>query len=70
MFNPSGVAVDVVQDHLVLKTSAGDMGKFTSLVSVNGVSGVVGLDIYVLLLWKGWCLYVEVNELFGGLYAL
>ena len=56
----------MVQDHLAWKTSAGVMG----MLSVNCVFGVIGLDVYVVLLWKGWCLYVEVNELFGGLYAL
>ena len=50
-FDPDGVAVDMVEDHLVLKTPAGDMWKLTSLIGVQCVSGVVGLDVYVLLLW-------------------
>ncbi len=33
-FNPDGVAVDVVEYHLVLKTSAGDMWKLTRLIGV------------------------------------
>jgi hypothetical protein len=50
-FNPDGVAVNVVEDHLVLKTSAGDVWKLTGLVGVQCVSGVVGLNVYVVLLW-------------------
>ncbi len=33
-FNPDGVAVDVVEYHLVLKTSAGDVWKLTRLIGV------------------------------------
>ena len=36
---------------MVLKTPAGDMWKLTSLAGVQCVSGVVGLDVYVMLLW-------------------
>ena len=32
--NPDGVAVDVVEYHLVLKTSAGDVWKLTCLIGV------------------------------------
>ena len=41
----------MVEDHLVLETPAGDVWKLTSLVGVQCVSGGVGLDVYVLLLW-------------------
>ena len=40
----------MVVDHLILKTPAGDVWKLTGLVGVQCVSGVVGLDVYVLLL--------------------
>ena len=50
-FNPDGVAVDVVEDHLVLKTSAEDVWKLTGLVGVQCVTGVIGLDVDIILLW-------------------
>jgi hypothetical protein len=50
-FNPDGVAVDVVEDHWVLKTPAGDVWKPTGLVNVQCVSSVLGLNVYVMLLW-------------------
>ena len=52
-FHPNGVAVNMVEDHLVLKTSAGDMWKLTGSVSVKCVSCVVGFHVYVMLLWEG-----------------
>lgn len=43
----------MVEDHLVLKTSSGDMWKLTGLVSVECLSGVVGIYVFVVLLWEG-----------------
>ena len=43
----------MVEDHLVLKTSTGDVWKLTGLVGVQCVSSVVGLDVYGMLLWLG-----------------
>jgi len=52
-FNPDGVSVNVVEYHLVLKTSAGDMWKLTRLIGVQCVLGVVGLDVDIVLLRQG-----------------
>ena len=69
-FNPDGIAGDMVEDHLISKTSAGNMWKLSSLVGVQCVVGVIGLDEDVILLWVGWCRYDGMNLLFGGAYAL
>ena len=53
----------MVEDHLVLKTSAEDMWKLAGLVCVNCASCVIGIDVDVVVLWKGWCWYVGVNRL-------
>ena len=45
--------LDMVEDHLVLKTSAGDMWKLPGLVSVKCVSCVVGLYVNVVFPWEG-----------------
>ena len=34
---PGGVAVDVLEDHLVCVASAGDMWELSGLVSMNGI---------------------------------
>ncbi len=60
----------MVEDHLVLKPSAGDVWKLTGLVCVNCVFCVVGFYVDVMVLRKSWFWYVRVNRLFGGLYAL
>ena len=52
-FYPDGVAVDVVEYHLVLKTSAGDVWKLTRLIGVQCVLGVVGFDIDIVLVRQG-----------------
>ena len=52
-FYPDGVAVDVVEYHLVLKPSAGDVLKLTHLIGVQCVLGVVGFDVDIVLLRQG-----------------
>ena len=51
--HPNGVAVGVIEDHLVPVASAGCEWEFSSLVGVDCVMGVVRLDIDVLMLVGG-----------------
>ena len=60
----------MVEDHLISKTSAGNMWKLAGLVSVQCVTGVVGLDVDITLLWEGWWWYDGLNSLLGGADAL
>ena len=69
-FNPDGIAVNVVEDHLISITSAGNMWKLAGLVGVQCVTGVVGLDVDITLLWEGWWWYDRLNSLLGGADAL
>ena len=47
--HPNGVAVSVIEDHLVPVASAGSEWEFSSLVCVDCVTDVVRLDKDVLL---------------------
>ena len=47
--HPNGVAVGVIEDHLVPIASVGCMWEFTSLVGIDCVTGVICLDIDVLV---------------------
>jgi hypothetical protein len=44
----------MAEDHLVSKTSAGDMWKLTGLVGVQCVTGVIVLDVDIILLREVW----------------
>jgi len=46
------------------------MWKLSSLVGVQCVVGVVGLDVDVILLWVGWWWCDGLNLLLGGAYTL
>jgi len=70
----NGVAVGVIEDHLVPVASAGCVWKFSSLVRVDCVAGVVRLDIDVLVCEGGdserghdW---FGARRCFGGAYTL
>ena len=45
-------------------------GKLAGLVGVQCVTGVVGLDVDITLLWEGWWWYDGLNSLLGGADAL
>lgn len=46
------------------------MWKLSSLVGVQCVVGVVGLDVDIILLWVGWWWYYGLNSLLGEADAL
>ena len=52
--DPYGIAVTMIEDHLVAIASAGDMRKLTSLIRKHHVIGVVHFDVD-LLTWFGGC---------------
>ena len=52
--DPYGIAVTMIEDHLVAITSAGDVKKLTSLIGKRRVIGVICFDVD-LLTWFGGC---------------
>jgi hypothetical protein len=48
-FHPHGVAVDVVEEHLVFVAAAGACWELACLVGVDGGFGLVNCDVNVVL---------------------
>ena len=61
--HPSGVAIDVVEEHLILVAAAGALWEFASLVCVDRGFGLIACDKDVVLL-EVW--FVDGDWKVGG----